>query len=463
MQHPIDVKGRRVVPGRGPSWVWKVLPLLAVLCSVPSAFSQDHIAKTSIMPHRAAHESSPESQASHFAEIWSPLRSLWSVSRWVIPLFLVLLIAAPARTGEGEGAAADCREICEVAALPAPPDVFAEQTAGWPFRTEDRNSPATQEPAAFAAPASEPYRWDSGNIRVDDPEHFPRIRMLDNENPLSFWCHVRPNVLNEPVPNFWDFYNIIATDRPDFTDAPFSVGRGVTIIETGYTFRRIRAEDIHIERRQLPEILYRHGLTDNFELRLRWNGYVMTNQTDVATGLRTSSFGGDDMNVGFKWELLQQENWRPMVTTVVGVFLPVGTGGNSANAVQPQFNVVLGWGLRRWCYFKMSTGVDALRRPETTLINNGLSAPFFVTNRNSPIEGHQSASLICQCSKRAGTFVEWFGLFRTGASDNRPDHFFDTGLYLYATPNVQFDMKFGTRLSNRVDELFTGAGLSVRY
>jgi hypothetical protein len=76
---------------------------------------------------------------------------------------------------------------------------------------------------------------------------------------------------------------------------------------------------------------------------------------------------------------------------------------------------------------------------------------------------HYSASLLYQATPRVGGFIEIFGFGQTGGSDNRGSCFADTGLFLYATTNVQFDVRFGERLSNRVDELFAGAGLSVRY
>jgi hypothetical protein len=71
--------------------------------------------------------------------------------------------------------------------------------------------------------------------------------------------------------------------------------------------------------------------------------------------------------------------------------------------------------------------------------------------------------LLYQATKRVGGFAEWLAHESTGAADNRAIHYFDTGLFIYATTNVQFDVRIGKRLSERVDELFTGAGFSVRY
>ena len=53
--------------------------------------------------------------------------------------------------------------------------------------------------------------------------------------------------------------------------------------------------------------------------------------------------------------------------------------------------------------------------------------------------------------------------FSFNSADNRAQHYADTGLFLYVTPNVQLDVRIGERISHRVDGMFTGAGLSVRF
>src|SRR4029079_12356284 len=87
-----------------------------------------------------------------------------------------------------------------------------------------------------------------GNLQIADPADHPRIPALDNDDPQSLFYTMRPNLFGEQIPDEWDFGNIIATDRPDFTDAPFTVGRHVAVWESGYTFRRIEAEGLNTNR-----------------------------------------------------------------------------------------------------------------------------------------------------------------------------------------------------------------------
>jgi hypothetical protein len=351
--------------------------------------------------------------------------------------------------------------------LPLPP---SESVA---FRDLDRLAMTVppRDNAVFAPPPpSDEVRYlpeGNGWIVVTDPMQYPRIPAVDCSIPGSIFYTYRANLFGIDVPDEWDFYNLISTDRPDFTDATFSVGTGVTIIETGYTFRKAfdHASDTEQSRRSLPEALVRYGLTDEFELRFKWNGYVMSDLRNLTTGARTQLFGTDDLITSIKYEVWQQNGALPMLTFLTGSTLPSGTNGISSNQMQPFVNFVAGWGLRRWLYLKMSTGIDWQKTSVSTLIGGGSEpfGPIVVFLRDNINVYHFSSSLLYQALPRVGGFVELFGFAQTGGKDNRPAIYFDTGLFLYATTSVQFDVRYGVRMSDRVDELFAGAGFSVRY
>lgn len=149
--------------------------------------------------------------------------------------------------------------------LPAPP---SESVA---FRDLDALAmvPPRENAIFQPPPPSDETRYlpeGNGWIVVSDPRQYPRIPALDCDIPGSIFNTWRANLFGIDVPDEWDFYNLISTDRPDFTDATFSVGTGVTIIETGYTFRKAfdQAANLEQSRRSLPEALVRYGLTDEF-------------------------------------------------------------------------------------------------------------------------------------------------------------------------------------------------------
>lgn len=183
------------------------------------------------------------------------------------------------------------------------------------------------------------------------------------------------------------------------------------------------------------------------------------------TGLQTTSIGGDDLQLGVKYEVVQQQGWRPMLTFVDGAVVPAGTRGVSANQMQPNAQVVFGWGLRRWLYLKGSTGVDFAKTSDATrvIVSSLQEGPIIVDMEDNVTQWHQSLSLLFQASPRVGGFVEWFSFFSNNGEDNRDSNFIDMGLYFYVTPNVQLDARIGQWISNRADTMFTGAGFSTRW
>src|SRR5262245_45700960 len=60
----------------------------------------------------------------------------------------------------------------------------------------------------------------------------------------------------------------LETDRDAFTPATSTVVAGYTVVESSYSFIDNRAV---AETHSFPELLFRHGITDQIELRLGWN------------------------------------------------------------------------------------------------------------------------------------------------------------------------------------------------
>ena len=304
--------------------------------------------------------------------------------------------------------------------------------------------------------------WSSLNFPVTNPREYNRIYSLDNDDPNSFGYTQRPNLFNIQVPDEWDFTNLINTDRSDFSDTPVSVGKGGTILETGFTYTCIRSVDSHTEIRTVPEVLLRVGITDELELRLKTLGYSMINQNDRTTGQSGSIFGMNDLDLGFKYEIFQQKNWVPLTTLVTGILLPSGTNGVSGNSVQPHFNLINGWAIRRYLFLKHQFGFDYLTQPSFSVAApGGSSSPYTLVGHHSAVDSyHSSISCLYQATQRIGGFVEWF----TTYGPNQPTtNYADTGIFIYLTPTVQLDCMIGSSLAASDDILFTKMGFSTRW
>lgn len=300
-----------------------------------------------------------------------------------------------------------------------------------------------------------------GGIQNGDVNAYPRIPALDVDDPDSVFYTYRPNLIGVDVPEAWDFYNMIASDRPDYTDSNMTVGKNVVLFESGYTYGRSFDPHTRTSTRQLPECLVRSGITDEIELRFRWAGYQLADQQDVASGDRLREYGSQDISFGLKCEWWQQKEWMPMAASVFHVSAPTGTAPFSANAVQPEASFLLGWGLRRWAYLKVGQGISWPR--EASYAHSDLPGGGFFVQRDSSFQAFEAVSLAFQVSKHVGAYSEWFVLYRSGSGDNLPANYYNTGVQVYVTPNVQLDARYGIRLSSRVQEDFAGCGFSCRW
>jgi hypothetical protein len=312
------------------------------------------------------------------------------------------------------------------------------------------------------ARAHERSLWGTISHQVVDPREYSHIHSLDNDDPSSFWYTQRPNLFNIDVPDEWDYINLINTDRSDFTDTPVSAGKGLTMLETGFTYTRIMTSDSRIEIRTLPEALLRHGITDEFELRIKWLGYSMIDQKDLSSGQSGSIFGTNDVDVGFKYEIMQQRNWIPLSTLVAGALLPSGSNGISGNSVTPHFNFVNGWAIRRFIYLKHQFGLDYLTQPSFSVTGPASSSGAYglVGSRSAVDSFHSSVSCLYQATKHVGGFLEWYVLY---GSSQPTTNFADTGLFFYLTPNVQLDCVIGSSIASPDATLFTKCGFSTRW
>ena len=324
---------------------------------------------------------------------------------------------------------------------------------------DHRESLVEDKPGASVGERS---MWGTINSRVVDPKQYVRIDALENNDPNRFWYSLRPNIFGIDVPDEWDYQNLINTDRSDFTDTPVSAGKGVTILETGITYTRVLTTDTHTSMRTLPETLLRVGITDEFELRIKSLGYSMVDQRDLKTGESGSIFGTNDLDLGFKYEVFQQKNWVPQTTLVTGALLPTGTNGISGNSVQPHFNLVNGWGIRRYIFLKHQFGMDYLTQPTFSVQSPAGPGGAYglVGNRPTVNSYHSSVSCLYQATKHVGGFVEWFTLY---GSNQPTTNFLDTGLFIYLTPNVQLDCVIGSSVGSPDNTLFTKAGFSTKW
>lgn len=234
----------------------------------------------------------------------------------------------------------------------------------------------------------------------------------------------------------------LVTDRPDFTEASSTVGRGVAQLEFGYTFTHDDDGITDTRSHSFPEPLLRYGILEDWlELRVGWN-YTdeTTNGFDVS--------GSEDLYLGFKIGLTPQEGILPEMALIPQMTVPTGASAFTANKVLPGANLIYGWEVND---FLSTAGSTQFNRA----IDDGSGSTY--------TEWAQSWTVAYSLSDEWGAYTEWFAFFPDSADTAQTEHYFNGGFTYLLSDDIQWDIRAGTGLNDAADDFFVGTGLSLRF
>jgi hypothetical protein len=233
--------------------------------------------------------------------------------------------------------------------------------------------------------------------------------------------------------------NPLVSDRPDFTEATYTVPRNVVQVEGGHTFERVDADKTNTT----GELLLRIGLGDRAELRIEPGSYTKI------TSPAGDAAGREDGAVGTKIRLYTRPNDNPSVvpevSLVAATSVPTGTRVYRQTKLQPELKLAAAWTLTD--RIDLSTNFNYVR-------------PFEDDRRFTQFEA--SASFGFDLTDRLGAFAEVFG-FAPRLDNVGRTHFVDTGLTLSLTPNFQLDARGGVGVNGSAPDYFLGVGLARRW
>jgi outer membrane putative beta-barrel porin/alpha-amylase len=244
----------------------------------------------------------------------------------------------------------------------------------------------------------------------------------------------------------------LITDRPDFTESTAVIPFGHLHLETGYTFTYDDENGLRSSDQTFPEALLRVGVVKDWELRLGWTGWslteeLFTEENDAGRMVRREEHddGGTDMTVGFKRYLLPQKGLRPELGVIGELSLPTGTGTKSSGDVDPQVKIL-------WSY----------DLPADSYVAGNLNFAVPTSEDGRFFQTSASVSLGHQLTDWMGMYVEYFGFY---PNDRWTDcaHTVNGGFTFLITDNLQFDVRTGAGLNEEADDFFAGAGLSMRF
>lgn len=223
----------------------------------------------------------------------------------------------------------------------------------------------------------------------------------------------------------------ILTDRPDQTETPFTVPKNRFQMETGFLLEQTNSETksfLH------PSILFKFGLSNNFELGLITEFATIRTNSDNVSGL-------SPVTLRFKENIAQEHGLIPATSFIGYLSVPYFASKNfQATYFAPAFRFTLQHTLspRLSLGYNLGAQWDG-ETAEPTFIYT-LTTGYSITNK-------------------IGTFVELYGF---APQKSKADHRVDGGFNYLVCENMLFDISAGLGISNNVPEYFLGTGFSFR-
>ena len=234
----------------------------------------------------------------------------------------------------------------------------------------------------------------------------------------------------------------LAADRPDFTEAASTVGRGVLQIEFGYTFGGDWSGGNSVQTHTLGELLLRAGVAADW-LEVRVAASPVTRVSSEGSG--ASDSGIEDLYLGAKLELTRQAGRLPALALLPQMTLPTGSTLFSGGRALPGVNLVYSWDVPGGLSLAGSTQVNL------AVADDDGSYP----------EWAQSAVAGAGLGTRGGVYGEWFAFLPTGA-DAPEEHYLNAGLTWLTADDSQWDIRVGVGLNDAAEDFFAGVGAAIR-
>jgi hypothetical protein len=201
----------------------------------------------------------------------------------------------------------------------------------------------------------------------------------------------------------------------------------------------------------------RCGLTKRLEFRTYWLGQTWIETKSRPGGPWRAGGGINDMEVGFKWQLLpgdKERKWIPTTALITSIIAPTGgTSPLSGETVEQYINLIYGWNVTDKLTILGSTGDLGTRLRGTTTR----------ARSDNYQRWHQSLVAFYAVGDRTTLFYEWYIWMFTSSINHSPQNYMDWGVLYHPTPNTQLDLRAGFNVSAQPGDFFTGAGFSVRF
>jgi hypothetical protein len=224
----------------------------------------------------------------------------------------------------------------------------------------------------------------------------------------------------------------IATDRPDQTECPFIVPKGYFQAENGFFYEKISTNS---HSTAYPSVLWKYGLSHNFELRLI---------TEFVTEkeLAQAKIGISPITLGFKSSISEENGLLPKTSFIGHLTLPkLASKELRVQYYAPSFRFTMQHTLSDRVNLAYNLGAEWDGESPEPIFIYTLTSGFSVT-------------------KKLGTYLELYGFT---PQYQQADHRLDGGFTYLLNNNWLIDLSSGIGLTSNAPQYFVSLGCSYRF
>jgi len=183
-----------------------------------------------------------------------------------------------------------------------------------------------------------------------------------------------------------------------------------------------------------------------FEFRIGQN-FVNVQQT--VAGMPTSASGAQDLYLGAKVALTEQQQLLPTIAPIPQMNVPTGSSAVTAGRVLPGLNVDCSWEVDEDFSIELLVAANRVRDDA----------------RNSHVEVAIGLTGAFQLTPKLEAFIEWDTFYPVGATgpSTGPLSYGVGGFVYFVTRNFAVDIRAGVGLNERSNDFLAGVGFAVRY
>ena len=223
----------------------------------------------------------------------------------------------------------------------------------------------------------------------------------------------------------------IQADRPDQTETPAIVPKGMFQVETGFTFQK---NESNSRTWSLPSTLWKYGVNGNFELRL-----ITEFVSEKINDEKLSGF--TPVLIGFKVSLCEEKGIIPKTSFIGHISLPNAASKEyKTDFSAPEFRFTMQHTLTEKLSLGYNLGCEW---------DGATPAPTYIYTLTTGLA----------VTNKLGSYIELFGF---APQDDSANHNLDGGVTYLITDNFMLDLSSGVGLTNNAPEHYIALGFSFR-